>query len=135
MVVPFDAAWSVLKALPEQQIDEQYQAHTLYPEMMALLPNQGMVSGTMHPVIQGMLARRGTADGSYRYNEGEDPDDSYLTGTDDYGQKRRGSAVDPSTQQELSTRMRLIGSNIEPRIESPPYAPWMLEYHPGWSGV
>jgi hypothetical protein len=111
MVAPFDAAWSMLKALPGQRIDERYQAHTMYPELMELLPNQGMTSGTMHPAIQGMLARRGTADGSYRYSEGEDPDDSYLTGTDDYGQRRRGSAVDPSSQLQFSNRMRLNAQN------------------------
>jgi len=50
----FDAAWSLLKALEEQQLvnplaDEYNRYH---------LPHL-LTGGTMHPVIQGMAARRG----------------------------------------------------------------------------
>ena len=132
MVAPFDAAWSVLKGLPEQQIDERYTTHLrASPGLMEALPNQGMGYGTMHPAIQGMLARRGTADGSYpdgsyRYDGGGQVNNSMV-------QRRRGSAVDPRTSQyELSERMRLTAQNpylggkdeqgrelIAPPIENP----------------
>ena len=46
MVAPFDAAWSVLKALEEQQ----------------------MFGASMHPAIQGMLARRGRYPRSYGHH-------------------------------------------------------------------
>tara|TARA_R100000152_G_C6781455_1_gene215983 strand:+ start:333 stop:926 length:594 start_codon:yes stop_codon:yes gene_type:complete len=93
MVAPFDAAWSMLKALEEQQIQDRNIRYTDYPEsifapertLIQLLRNKGRGSGTMHPAIQGMLARRGTADAyrgdgsgltAYRYNEGQDPIDA-----------------------------------------------------------
>ena len=46
MVAAFDAAWSMLKALPEQQ----------------------MFGASMHPAIQGMLARRGKYPRSYGHH-------------------------------------------------------------------
>lgn len=41
---PFDAAWSVIKALPEQQVRDPY----------------GHAVKTIHPAIAGMMQRRGT---------------------------------------------------------------------------
>jgi len=52
----FDAAWSVLKALEEQQMRNPLaETHRKDP----------LTGGTMHPVIQGMLARRGMKPDDY----------------------------------------------------------------------
>lgn len=165
MVAPFDVAWSLLKALPEDQLytslvsDEERRRdlNPEYSEMIMYLPGMGGNYSTMHPAIRGMIDRderkvpfKGY--GSYRLDR--TPDDAMLdyykfigdgvnpsaSGTrfvegDGDDQRRRGSAVDDSTQarfdklmeiQELSRRIenndRREGEiPMEPPMETPIY--------------
>jgi hypothetical protein len=126
MVVPFDAAWSVLKALPEQQIPttgrkpETMPKNRNFAEMLAnpsRYESRHTGRGTMHPAIQGLLARRGASEEpSFRY-VGHPLFDRNMVDTsvpapprswaadDPRAQKLRGSAVDRSSQGELNSRM------------------------------
>ena len=59
----FDEAWSVLKALDEQQMALPTGGAEGYPHLS---------THTMHPAIQGLLNRRGSYPDSYGYNLGEE---------------------------------------------------------------
>ena len=162
MVAPFDVAWSLLKALPEDQlytslVSDEERMDPEYGEMIMYLPGMGGNYSTMHPAIRGMIDRderkvpfKGY--GSYRLDR--TPDDAkldyykfildsvnpsasatrFVEGDGD-DQRRRGSAVDDSTQarfdklmeiQELSRRIenndRREGEiPMEPPMETPIY--------------
>ena len=164
MLAPFDAAWSVLKALPEDQLytslvsDEERRSdlNPEYAEMIRNLPGMGGNFSTMHPAIRGMIdrderkvPRKGL--GSYRLDR--TPDDAtldyikFLIDDNPYhsqtrfveglgeDQRRRGSAVDDSTQAQFDNLMerqelsRRIDNNarregeipMEPPMETPIY--------------
>ena len=59
---PFDIAWNLLKALPEQQVIEPVQSGSHRVK-------------TLHPAIQGMMQRRGTLqpEGQRMHNESRAP--------------------------------------------------------------
>jgi len=143
MVAPFDAAWSMLKALPGQQIattamsnEELEELGGNYSGLGAVVSERGQANpttGTMHPAIQGMLARRGMApspayprrpSSSYLYNNPQSG------GVDDSVQRRSGSVFNPNESQlGLSDRMRqqarspsyYSGETAYPGMENPPY--------------
>jgi hypothetical protein len=76
----FDAAWSVLKALPEQQMfveasprhNAAVDAYDEYKEYPMIDERGARSLGTVHPAIQSMLRRRRNPDGTRR--------DKYLYG-------------------------------------------------------
>jgi len=152
MVAPFDAAWSMLKALPGQQIattgasdEELARLGEFESGLRALVSERGQANpttGTMHPAIQGMLARRGiapsaayprTESSTYRYDGGGSAFDSPqggVRGLLDSVQRRRGSVFNPNeSQMDLSDRMRqqarsqsyYAGETGYPGMENPPY--------------
>ncbi len=119
----FDAAWSVLKALPEQQIPSTGRTPEQTPNFAEILANPSRHESrwtgrsTMHPAIQGLLARRGASEEpSFRYvghplldvamRDRSVPSLPRMWFPDDpRAQKLRGSAVDRSSQSELNSRM------------------------------
>ena len=112
----FDAAWSVLKALPEQQIGVAGRTPEQTRNFAEVL---AMQSGTMHPAIQGLLARRRANEApSFRYvghplfdpnmrDESVPSHHRMLSPEDPRSQKVRGSAVDRSSQSDLNSRMAI----------------------------
>jgi len=143
MVAPFDAAWSMLKALPGQQIattgasdEELARLGEFESGLRALVSERGQdnpTTGTMHPAIQGMLARRGiapsaayprTESSTYLYNNPQSSD------VGDSEQRRRGSVFNPNESQlDLSNRIRqqarsqsyYAGETGYPGMKNPPY--------------
>ena len=75
----FDAAWSVLKALPEQQmfveasprknaLEDAYDDYQEYP----MMDERGARSlGTVHPAIASMIRRRRNPDGTPTYTHSD----------------------------------------------------------------
>ena len=133
----------MLKALDEQQIattsvsnEELKRLGGNRRGLGALMSERGQANpttGTMHPAIQGMLARRGIApspafprrpSSSYLYNNPQS------SGYDDMVQQRRGSVFNPNESQlDLSGKMRREarspdyygGETGYPGMENPPY--------------
>ena len=143
MVAPFDAAWSMLKAYPGRQIattsmsDEELEyLGGNSSGIGAILSERNQANPTtrtMHPAIQGMLARRGmapsaayprTESSTYLYNNPQSSD------VGDSEQRRRGSVFNPNESQlDLSNRIRqqarsqsyYAGETGYPGMKNPPY--------------
>ena len=133
----------MLKALHEQQIattsvsnEELKRLGGNRRGLGAIMSEMGQANpttGTMHPAIQGMLARRGIApspafprrpSSSYLYNNPQSG------GVDDTVQQRRGSVFNPNESQlNFSDRMRREaqspiyygGEMVDTGVRNPPY--------------
>ena len=96
---PFDAAWSVLKALPEDQVFSQSGGR-----MYGQIPEQER-HGTVHPAIRGLLQRR---------NRGVGPD-----GYTDFNRARPSMQVDsPEHWTHSPVGIEDMGSIYEDDVET-----------------